>query len=82
MANILVVDDARSTCKALEVILSREGHAVLTATSGVEALSCLESHEVELILCDVKMPQMDGLTVLRQVKSRDAGSRRGDDLWP
>ena len=73
MANILVVDDARSTCKALEAILSREGHAVLTATSGVEALSCLESHEVELILCDVKMPHMDGLTVLRQVKSRDAG---------
>jgi two-component system response regulator HydG len=73
MASILVVDDARSTCRALEAILSREGHAVLTATSGAEALSCLESHEVELILCDVKMPQMDGLTVLRQVKSYDAG---------
>ena len=73
MASILVVDDARSTCRALEAILSREGHAVLTATSGAEALSCLESHEVELILCDVRMPQMDGLAVLRQVKSHDAG---------
>ena len=73
MAGILVVDDARSTCKALEVLLSREGYTVLTATSGEAALTCLETQEVDLLLCDVKMPKMDGLTLLRHVKSHAPG---------
>jgi DNA-binding NtrC family response regulator len=73
MASILVVDDARSTLRALEVILSREGYTVLLATSGEEALTHIEKHDVDLLLCDVKMPKMDGLTVLRQVKTHDAG---------
>jgi DNA-binding NtrC family response regulator len=73
MAGILVVDDARSTCKALEVLLSREGYTVLTATSGEAALASLETQEVDLLLCDVKMPKMDGLTLLGHVKSRAPG---------
>jgi DNA-binding NtrC family response regulator len=73
MATILIVDDARSTLRALEVILKREGYTVLTATSGEEGLTCIEQQEVDLLLCDVKMPKMDGLTVLRQVKEQDAG---------
>src|SRR5690242_16105513 len=73
MATILIVDDARSTLRALEVILKREGYTVLTAASGTEGLTCIEQHEVDLLLCDVKMPKMDGLTVLRQVKAQDAG---------
>jgi two-component system, NtrC family, response regulator HydG len=73
MARILVVDDDSSACEALEVILSREGYTVLTATSGDKALSYLQSQEVDLLLSDVKMPQMDGLTLLRQVKAEDAG---------
>src|SRR5262249_6164979 len=73
MASVLVVDDARSTLRVLEVILGREGYTVLTAASGEEALTQIEKHDVDLLLCDVKMPKMDGLTVLRQVKARDAG---------
>jgi two-component system response regulator HydG len=73
MATILIVDDARSTLRALDAILKREGYTVLTALSGPEGLSHLEHHEVDLVLCDVKMPKMDGLTVLRQVKAQDAG---------
>jgi len=73
MATILIVDDARSTLRALEVILKREGYAVLTAVSGEEGLTCIEQQEVDLLLCDVKMPKMDGLTVLRQVKAQDVG---------
>jgi two-component system response regulator HydG len=73
MATILIVDDARSTLRALEVILKREGYTVLTAASGTEGLTHIEQHEVDLLLCDVKMPKMDGLTVLRQVKAQDAG---------
>lgn len=73
MASILVVDDARSTLRALGAILSREGYAVLTSASGEEALAHLEKHEVDLLLCDVRMPKMDGLTLLRQVKAHDTG---------
>jgi DNA-binding NtrC family response regulator len=69
MAHILIVDDERHTLDALSVILRREKHAVLTATSGKEALDHLQEQEVEIILSDVKMPEMDGLALLRRVKS-------------
>src|SRR4029450_3749661 len=71
MANILVVDDTRSTVKALEVLLGREGYTVYTALSGADALAILEQQQIDVLLCDLKMPQMDGLTVLRQVKATD-----------
>jgi DNA-binding NtrC family response regulator len=73
MAHILVVDDERPTLDALSIILRREGHAVLTAISGKEALDHLEEQDVDLILSDVKMPAMDGLSLLRQVKSEHPG---------
>src|SRR5262245_27195035 len=73
MASIVVVDDARSTLRALEALLGREGYLVLTAASGDEALTYVEKHDVDVLLCDVKMPKMDGLAVLRHVKTRDAG---------
>src|ERR671930_547186 len=73
MAHILVVDDERNTCDALEMILRRDGHSVLTAPSGNEALALLEEHEVDLILSDMKMPQMDGLDLFRHIKSRYPG---------
>jgi DNA-binding NtrC family response regulator len=69
MTNILVVDDERSTLDAVSVILRREGHEVLTAASGNEALAQLQAEEVALLLSDIKMPHMDGLTLLRHVKS-------------
>jgi DNA-binding NtrC family response regulator len=73
MAHILVVDDERHTLDALSVILRREGHAVLTATSGKEALDHLDAQALDIILSDVKMPAMDGLSLLRQVKSEYPG---------
>ncbi len=74
MATILVVDDARSTLKAMEAILQREGYTVLTATSGEEALGHLREQDVDLLFSDVKMPKMDGLALLRQVKQEDEGT--------
>src|SRR2546427_4780702 len=73
MASILVVDDAHSLRRALEALLSREGYTVLTAASGDEALAHLEQHEVDVLLCAVSMPTMDGLAVLRHVQAHDAG---------
>jgi DNA-binding NtrC family response regulator len=73
MACILIVDDEHHTLDALSLILRREGHTVLTAISGKEALDHLEEQDVDIILSDVKMPAMDGLSLLRQVKAEHAG---------
>jgi two-component system, NtrC family, response regulator HydG len=72
MAHILVVDDERSTLDALNTILSREGHDVLTVVSGQEALAQVQEEELDLLLSDVKMPKMDGLALLRHVKAHHA----------
>jgi DNA-binding NtrC family response regulator len=73
MAEILVVDDERSTLDALGTILRREGHVVATATSAQEALARLDEGEaLDLILSDVRMPKMDGLALLRHVKRHQA----------
>jgi DNA-binding NtrC family response regulator len=69
MPHILVVDDVLSTLKALETILSQEGYAVTTTTSGEQALSLMRQHEIDLLLSDVKMSNMSGLELLRQVKA-------------
>ena len=81
MATILIVDDARSTLRALKVILKREGYTVFTAASGTEGLTHIEQHEVDLLLCDVKMPKMDGLDGTTPSESRGCGHCRCDDVW-
>jgi DNA-binding NtrC family response regulator len=73
MASILIVDDERNTCEALAVILRREGHTVSSAASGDSALSGLQDFAADLILSDVKMPGMDGLSLLSRVKSQHPG---------
>src|SRR5713101_7705061 len=72
MASILVVDDAHNHRRALEALLSRTGYTVLTAASGDEALAHLEHHAVDVLLCAVSLPTMDGLAVLRHVQAHDA----------
>ncbi len=74
MDTILVVDDEVDTREALELILRREGHSVLTASSGQAALTSLQQDsDIDLVISDVKMPQLDGLALLRRVKAHDAG---------
>jgi two-component system response regulator HydG len=73
MVSILVVDNSCSQRRSLEALLSHEGYMVLAAASGDEALAHLEQHEVDVLLCEVSMPTMDGLAVLRHVQAHDAG---------
>src|SRR2546428_14153956 len=77
MASILVVDDTHNHRRALEALLSRTGYTVLTAASGDEALAHLEHHAVDVLLCAVSMPTMDGLAVLRHVQAHDASIATG-----
>lgn len=69
MASVLVVDDELNTREALEVILRREGHTVVSAPSGETAQHVLQDTLVDLVLSDVKMPGMDGLALLRAIKT-------------
>ena len=64
MARILVADDAPSVLDVLDDILTLEGHQVVRATSGQEALRKLEESTPDLAVIDIMMPDMDGLVVL------------------
>jgi DNA-binding NtrC family response regulator len=65
---ILVVDDERDICKALEFFLSKEGYRVSTASSGKEALDLLKKTGFDLVLTDLKMEVMDGIELLDRIK--------------
>jgi two-component system response regulator PilR (NtrC family) len=65
MGNILVCDDERSICEMLDIALRREGHKVETVNSGQGAKKKLDSALFDVIVTDIKMPQTDGIEVLR-----------------
>jgi len=67
MAKILVVDDEKSIRDALSDILSDEKYEVVTAEDGESGWSMLESEKIDLVLCDIKMPKMDGMELLSKV---------------
>ncbi len=66
--NILLVDDSREYLELTRKLLEREGHTVLTATNGAEALEIVKSKRVDLMLIDYFMPGMTGEDVVRQVR--------------
>jgi CheY-like chemotaxis protein len=67
---ILVVDDEASLRDVLGRILSAEGYVVTEAGNGKDALKALEKERFDFILCDIRMPEMGGLELLREVTSR------------
>jgi two-component system, cell cycle response regulator DivK len=69
---ILVVDDNAANLKLVRVTLLAEGYDVRTATSAEDALSVLDSFRPRLILMDIQMPGMDGLTLTRTLKADPA----------
>jgi DNA-binding NtrC family response regulator len=66
--SILVVDDERDICRALEFLLSREGYIVDTALSGEEGLNKIKKKDFDLLLTDLKMEGMDGIQLLERTK--------------
>ena len=69
--SILVVDDERSMRDFLKILLQKEGHAVVTAQNGENALECLQNQEFDLVISDIRMPGMGGLELLGAVKEGD-----------
>ncbi|HEB70252.1 MAG TPA: sigma-54-dependent Fis family transcriptional regulator [Desulfobulbus sp.] len=64
-AKILILEDEPRMRRLLELVLKEEGHAVQTAADGREGIICWEKWQPDLVISDLKMPQMDGLEVLR-----------------
>ncbi len=73
---ILVVDDDPINNLMLEALLRRRGDAVRSAMDGKQALSLLSSDSFDVVLMDVKMPQMDGVEATREIRERDRRNGR------
>ncbi len=69
---MLVVDDEELYRRALERILTRAGHQVSIARDAAEALSVLSNQPIDLVLADVKMPGLNGLELVRQIREANA----------
>jgi two-component system phosphate regulon response regulator PhoB len=65
---ILVVEDDEATRTLLELILIEDGHRVITATSGEEALRLIEQEAFDLILTDHRLPGISGATLVRRIR--------------
>ena len=65
---ILIVDDNAVNLKLVKVLLAKEGYQVATAADAEEALKSIQASKPRLILMDIQLPGMDGLTLTRQLK--------------
>jgi DNA-binding response OmpR family regulator len=65
---ILIVDDQKDLGSALERLLRYAGHEAVSVTGGAEALAMLHVRKPSLLVLDINMPDMDGLTVLKTIK--------------
>ncbi len=67
MASILVIDDERSIRNTLKEVLEYENHQIDLAEDGVQGLAMIQDNHYDIVLCDIKMPKMDGLEVLEKI---------------
>ncbi|MCX8069211.1 MAG: response regulator [Thermodesulfovibrionales bacterium] len=67
---IMIIDDSATLRQVVAVTLKKAGYEVLEATDGKDALNKLTGQKVNLIICDVNMPNMDGITFLKEIKNK------------
>lgn len=71
MSTILIVDDEKAIRKTLTEILSFEGYTIEEAPDGEEALRCFKEKTYDVVLCDIKMPKLDGLDFLQKASEHN-----------
>lgn len=71
MVKVLVIDDDRMNCELLQAVLTRHVYDVHSATSGVAGLKLFRQHNPRVTILDLRMPEMDGLTVLKEIRAID-----------
>ena len=71
MAQILVIDDERLICDMLQTVLTQRKHEVLTATGGSQGLKLFRERRPQFTLLDLRMPEMNGIEVLREIRKID-----------
>ena len=72
MAEILVCDDDRDIVEAIEIYLTQEGHHILKAYDGEQAIRALQSNPVDLLIIDVMMPKLDGIRATLKIREKNA----------
>ncbi|MFZ9662084.1 MAG: sigma-54-dependent transcriptional regulator [Chitinophagaceae bacterium] len=72
MSSILIIDDERSIRKTLGEILTYEGYRIVEASDGEEGLRKFRESSIDVVLCDIKMPRMDGMELLEKVREINA----------
>ena len=68
MYNILICDDEKDIVSAIEIYLKTAGYSVYKAYNGMEAVDMVNSNDIQLVLMDVMMPQMDGITAMAKIR--------------
>ena len=71
MSTILIAEDNRVNLRLLTFTLSKEGHEVLGAEHGQAALDRLAETAIDLLIADIDMPVMDGITLLKQIRASE-----------
>jgi len=71
MSKILVIDDDRSICESLKLYLTEEGHEASTASTGTEGLNKFVETQPDVVILDIRLPDIDGFTVLEDLREDD-----------
>ena len=72
MAELLVCDDDKEIVEAIEIYLTQEGHHILKAYDGEQAIRVLQNHPVDLLIIDVMMPKLDGIRATLKIREKNA----------
>jgi two-component system chemotaxis response regulator CheY len=75
MAKILVVDDAQFLRVRISKMLQADGHEVVEAENGVKAVEVYKSSKPDVVFMDITMPEMDGLTALKEIRAYDSNAK-------
>lgn len=68
--SVLVVDDEKEIRDAIEIYLKNEGLTVVQARDGIEAIEMLDTHQIHLIVMDVMMPRLDGISTTFKIREQ------------